>query len=62
MTITVWFSESRLPFLLKEINESKVTVVDEPDSDGTVQVELIIENSFDVLKIFHAGLEAGWND
>jgi hypothetical protein len=62
MKLTIAFLEKRLPFLLREINEDRITVVDEPNDMGMVDVELIIENAHDVLKIFHAGMEAGEAD
>lgn len=62
MKVTVAFHESRLPFILTEIDKDKAVVLDEPDKNGMVDVELTIESGYDVIKIFHAGHESGWSE
>lgn len=58
MTHRIFLCEDRVPFLLNEMIKDKVKIL-ETDPDGMTEVEIIIEDSFDVLRIFHAGVEAG---
>ena len=58
MTFKIFLCEERVPFLLKEMFKDKVKVL-ETDSKGVTEVEITIEDSFDVLHLFHAGVEAG---
>ena len=57
MKYRIFLLESRIPFLMKEIPEGKVQVV-EVDEDKMATVDITIEDAFDLLKVFHAGLAA----
>jgi hypothetical protein len=58
MTHRIFLCEERVPFLVNEMLAGKVKVV-ETDSNKMVTVDITIEDSFDLLKVFHAGIEAG---
>ena len=57
MTFKLFLCEGRVPFLVNEMKE-KIKVF-ETDNDGMTEVEITIDNDFDVLHLFHAGVEAG---
>lgn len=57
MTFKLFLCKDRVPFLVEQMKE-KIKVF-ETDNDGMTTVEIIIDNDFDVLHIFHAGIEAG---
>ena len=61
MTYTIFLHEERIPFLLSEMPYGKVKVIKSEDHKPgyTVKVEIIIDDSFDLVKVFHAGLETG---
>ena len=61
MKYTIFLHAERIPFLLDEMPYGKVKVIEtEEDAPvGTVGVEITIDDSFDLLKVFHAGLETG---
>ena len=58
MTHTIFLCEERVPFLVNEMAFSKVKV-GETDDSGMTTVEITIDDAFDLLKVFHAGIEAG---
>jgi hypothetical protein len=58
MTHRIFLCEDRVPFLINEMVAGKVKVV-EVNDNGMTTVDVTIEDSFDLLKIFHAGIEAG---
>jgi hypothetical protein len=58
MTHRIFLCEDRVPFLMDEMPYGKVKVV-ETDSNKMVTVDITIDDSFDLLKVFHAGIEAG---
>jgi hypothetical protein len=58
MTHRIFLCEERVPFLVNEMLDSKVKV-GETDDNGMTTVDVTIEDSFDLLKVFHAGIEAG---
>ena len=58
MTYRVFLLEDRIPFLLEQMPEGKV-VVGEKDDTGMVPVDITIDDSFDLLRVFHAGIRAG---
>jgi hypothetical protein len=58
MTHRIFLLEERIPFLMNEMLHGKVKVV-ETDDNGMTTVDIIIDDSFDLLKVFHAGIEAG---
>ena len=60
MTYKIFISEDRIKFLVKELGESKVKVLDKKDT-STIPVEVTIESSLDLLNVFHAGVMAGIN-
>ena len=58
MTHRVFLLEDRIPFLLEQMPEGKV-VVGEKDDTGMTPVDITIDDSFDLLRVFHAGVRAG---
>ena len=58
MTHRIFLCNERVPFLVDEMIAGKVKVV-EVDDNGMTTVDVTIEDSFDLLKVFHAGIEAG---
>lgn len=58
MTYTIFLLEERIPSLLEEMPEGKVKV-GEIDSNKMATVDITIDDSFDLLKVFHAGISAG---
>jgi len=58
MTYTIFLCEERIPFLQEEMPYGKVKVI-ETDSYKMTTVEITIEDSFDLLKVFHAGISVG---
>jgi len=58
MTHKIFLFEERVAFLLDEMPHGKVKVI-ETDDNGISTVEITIEDGFDLLKIFHAGMSAG---
>lgn len=57
MIHTIFLHEDRIPHLLSEMQEGTVKVVG--TQNGMVIVEITINDSFDMLKFFHAGMKAG---
>jgi hypothetical protein len=58
MTHKIFLFEERVAFLLDEMPYGKVKVV-ETDSNKMVTVDVTIDDSFDLLKVFHAGVDCG---
>jgi hypothetical protein len=58
MTYRIFLCEDRVPFLMDEMPHGKVKVV-ETDSNKMVTVDVTIDDSFDLLKVFHAGVDCG---
>jgi hypothetical protein len=58
MTHRIFLCEERVPFLVNEMAAGKVKVVEVDDNEMTT-VDVTIEDSYDLLKVFHAGIEAG---
>ena len=58
MTHTIFLFEERVAFLLQEMPHGRVKVI-ETDDSGMSTIEVIIDDSFDLLKFFHAGMAAG---
>jgi hypothetical protein len=58
MTHRIFLCEERVPFLVNEMVAGKVKVI-ETDDNGMTTLDVTIEDSFDLLKVFHAGIEAG---
>ena len=58
MTHRIFLCEKRVPFLVNEMLAGKVKVVETDDNKMTT-VDVTIEDSFDLLKVFHAGIEVG---
>ena len=57
MNYRIFLVEDRVPFLVKALGD-KVGVV-ETDENGLVTVDVVIESAFDLLQVFHAGVEVG---
>jgi hypothetical protein len=53
----IFLCEDRVPFLLSEMLTGKVEVIE--TINGMTRVEVTIDDSFDMLKFFHAGMKAG---
>ena len=58
MTHRIFLLEDRIPSLLEQMPKGKV-VVGETDNTGMTTVDITIDDSFDLLRIFHAGIIAG---
>jgi hypothetical protein len=58
MTHKIFLCEDRVPFLIDEMVAGKVKVI-ETDSNKMVTVNITIDDSFDLLKVFHAGINCG---
>jgi hypothetical protein len=58
MTYKIFISDDRIKFLVNELGESKVKVLDKKDT-STTPVEVTIESASDLLNVFHAGIMAG---
>ena len=58
MTYKLFLLEERIPFLMDEMPHGKVKVI-ETDSHGMTTLDITIDDSFDLLKVFHAGMAVG---
>lgn len=58
MTYRIFLLEERIPSLLDQMPKGKV-IVGETDNTGMTTVDIIIDDSFDLLRVFHAGVMAG---
>ena len=58
MKYRIFLFEERVAFLLEEMPYGKVKTI-ETDDHGMSTVEITIDDSFDLLKVFHAGMLAG---
>jgi hypothetical protein len=56
MTFTIALKESRAQLVVKELNND-TKIISELDSDGWVRLEVVINNSFDALQLYHSGME-----
>ena len=57
-THTFWVTTERVQYLSKYMGEDKLTVHGD-EMEGTTKITVEIENSADVLCIFHAGIMCG---
>ena len=57
MTYKLFLSKDRVPFLLEEMLDDKVKV-GKTDSGGITELDVTVDDSFDLLKVFHAGMAA----
>lgn len=57
MTHTIILKERRAQLLVKEMNNG-TAIVTEPDESGWVRVSVRLEEDWDVLSLFHAGMSA----
>lgn len=57
-TYQFWTCLVRFPFIQEALGEDKAKII-ETDRDGSIKIELTIENSLDVLYLFHAGIDYG---
>ena len=55
MTHTFSLKESRALVVVKEMNNG-TKILTEPDKDGWVRVEVVIESGYDALCLYHAGV------
>jgi len=58
MTYRIWISDDRVEFLVNELGD-KAKVLDKKEGVATTPIEITIEDSMDVLNVFHAGIRAG---
>jgi hypothetical protein len=58
MTHRIFLCEERVPFLVNEMVFGKVKVVETEDKMTTV--DITIDDAFDLLKVFHAGFNCGY--
>ena len=57
MTYRICLKEQRAQVVVKEMNNG-TKIVGEPDNEGWVTLEVEIDGTFDVLALYHAGMEA----
>ena len=57
MNYRIFLVEDRVSFLVKALGDK--VGVGETDDSGMVTVDVVIESAFDLLQIFHAGVEVG---
>ena len=57
-TFTFWVTTDRVPFILKEMPEGRVQVIEEC-TDETTKIVLSITSGADALHLFHAGIKCG---
>jgi hypothetical protein len=57
MTYKISLKESRAQLVVKELNNG-TKITSEPDNDGWVVLEVEIDHAFDILSLYHAGMEA----
>jgi hypothetical protein len=57
MIVTILTHTDRLPFLQKTMGDKLTDVVD--DGNDLVKVTLELNNSIDVMNVFHAGISYG---
>ncbi len=57
MIVTILTHTDRLPFLQKTMGDKLTDVVD--DGNDLVKVTLELNNSIDVMNVFHAGISFG---
>jgi len=57
MTYTIVLKEQRAQIVVKELNNGS-KIVTEPDGDGWVKVAVEINRDYDILALYHAGMEA----
>ena len=57
MKYKISLKESRAQLVVKEMNNG-TKIVGEPDQDGWVALEVEIDHAFDILAMYHAGMEA----
>lgn len=58
MTVKLSMLEERIKFIVDEMKESNLKI-GEKGEDGFVPMEITIDNAFDVLNLFHAGVRCG---
>jgi hypothetical protein len=58
MTHRLFLHEDRAIFLMNEMSADKAKVI-ETDNDGISTIDVIIDDSLDLLKVFHTGIELG---
>jgi hypothetical protein len=57
MTHNIILKEQRAQLVVKEMNNG-TKIISEPDQDGWVRLEVVIEGTFDILSLYHAGMSA----
>ena len=58
MTYRIFVSDDRVEFLVNELGD-KAKVLDKKEGMTTIPVEITIEDSMDILNVFHAGIRTG---
>jgi len=56
---TLWVSDERADYIVKEMGGQAQIISTESDGDGTKVVEITIESRIDLLNLFHAGIHFG---
>lgn len=59
MTYKIFISDDRVHYLINELGEKQIKVLDKPEGFTTTPVEVTIDSSVDLLSVFHAGVKAG---
>ena len=57
MTYTLTFKQQRAQLIVNNLNNG-TKIVSEPDADGYVKIEIVIEYASDVLFLYHSGIDA----
>ena len=60
MKYKIYISENRVPYLQKQLGEDKVNIL-KKEGENLFYIELTINNSVDLLSVFHAGVSFGMN-
>jgi hypothetical protein len=57
MTYKIILKEQRAQLVVKELNNA-TRITSEPDHEGWVSIEVHINNGYDALSLYHAGMRA----
>lgn len=57
MTYKIVLREQRAQLVVKEMNNG-TRITSEPDNEGWVGLEVVIDNGYDILSLYHAGMSA----
>jgi len=58
MIVEIFTTTDRLPYLQRNMGD-KIVVLSEPDENRQVKVQVSVDDAFDVMEIFSAGVSYG---